>query len=92
MKITTSPLGIAMVTAEQPRLGLPGVGGPLPGQARRPAQMENGVDQAASISTRPGNPGPENHCSCGDDASDQKQGVSVANKFAADGVRLSSAI
>ena len=67
-----------------------GVGGPITGpSAATGAQMKNGVDQAATdINATGGILGQKIGVSYGDDASDPKQGVSVANKFAADGVKF----
>ena len=66
------------------------VGGPITGpSAATGAQMKNGVDQAAEdINTTGGILGQKITVSYGDDVSDPKQGVSVANKFAADGVKF----
>lgn len=67
-----------------------GMGGPITGpSAATGAQMKNGVDQAAAdINAAGGILGQKIVVSYGDDASDPKQGVSVANKFAADGVKF----
>ncbi|HXX25596.1 MAG TPA: branched-chain amino acid ABC transporter substrate-binding protein, partial [Pseudolabrys sp.] len=67
-----------------------GVGGPITGpSAATGAQMKNGVDQAAAdINAAGGMMGQKIQVSYGDDVSDPKQGVSVANKFAADGVKF----
>jgi branched-chain amino acid transport system substrate-binding protein len=67
-----------------------GVGGPITGpSAATGAQMKNGVDQAATdINAAGGILGQKIAVSYGDDVSDPKQGVSVANKFAADGVKF----
>ncbi|HEY6831377.1 MAG TPA: branched-chain amino acid ABC transporter substrate-binding protein [Pseudolabrys sp.] len=66
------------------------VGGPITGpSAATGAQMKNGVDQAAAdINAAGGIMGQKIVVSYGDDVSDPKQGVSVANKFAADGVKF----
>jgi branched-chain amino acid transport system substrate-binding protein len=66
-----------------------GVAGPITGpSAATGAQMKNGVDQAAAdINAAGGILGQKIAVSYGDDVSDPKQGVSVANKFAADGVK-----
>ena len=66
------------------------VGGPITGpSAATGAQMKNGVDQAAAdINAAGGILGQKIIVSYGDDGSDPKQGVSVANKFAADGVKF----
>ena len=53
------------------------------------AQLKNGFDQAVEdINAKGGIQGQKIVTSYGDDVSDPKQGVSVANKFAADGVKL----
>src|SRR6201996_4279891 len=67
-----------------------GVGGPIPGaNAATGAQMKNGVDQAAAdINAAGGILGQKIVIEYGDDVSDPKQGVSVANKFAGDGVKF----
>ena len=66
------------------------VGGPITGpSAATGAQMKNGVDQAAAdINAAGGILGQKITVSYGDDVSDPKQGVSVANKFSADGVKF----
>jgi branched-chain amino acid transport system substrate-binding protein len=63
-----------------------GVGGPITGpNAATGAQMKNGVEQAAAdLKTILGQ---KITVEYGDDVSDPKQGVSVANNFAADGVK-----
>ena len=67
-----------------------GVGGPITGpSAATGAQMKNGVDQAAKdINAAGGILSQKITVEYGDDVSDPKQGVSVANKFAADGVKF----
>ena len=67
-----------------------GVGGPITGpSAATGAQMKNGVDQAAKdINAAGGILSQKIAVEYGDDVSDPKQGVSVANKFAADGVKF----
>jgi branched-chain amino acid transport system substrate-binding protein len=67
-----------------------GMGGPITGpSAATGAQMKNGVDQAAAdINAAGGIMGQKIIVSYGDDASKPEQGVSVANKFAADGVKF----
>ncbi len=64
-----------------------GVGGPITGpNAATGAQMKNGVEQAAAdLKTILGQ---KITAEYGDDVSDPKQGVSVANNFAADGVKF----
>jgi branched-chain amino acid transport system substrate-binding protein len=84
-------LSIAMVTAGTAAAQVKfGVGGPITGpSAATGAQMKNGVDQAATdINAAGGILGQKIAVTYGDDASDPKQGVSVANKFAADGVKF----
>jgi branched-chain amino acid transport system substrate-binding protein len=67
-----------------------GVAGPITGpSAATGAQMKNGVDQAAAdLNAAGGMMGQKISVEYGDDVSDPKQGVSVANKFAADGVKF----
>src|SRR5579863_4709610 len=67
-----------------------GVAGPITGaNAATGAQMKNGVDQAAAdINKAGGILGKKITVEYGDDVSDPKQGVSVANDFAADGVKF----
>ena len=92
-KITTFglALGIAIATAGAATAQVKfGVGGPITGpSAATGAQTKNGVDQAAAdINAAGGILGQKISVSYGDDVSDPKQGVSVANKFAADGVKF----
>src|SRR6478752_8580380 len=92
-KITTFglALGIAIATAGAATAQVKfGVGGPITGpSAATGAQMKNGVDQAvADINAAGGILGQKISVSFGDDVSDPKQGVSVANKFSADGVKF----
>src|SRR6218665_1004042 len=67
-----------------------GVGGPLTGpNAAFGAQLQKGAEQAAAdINAAGGINGEKIKIVLGDDVSDPKQGVSVANKFAADGVKF----
>ena len=67
-----------------------GVGGPFTGgSASFGAQMKNGTEQAvADINAAGGIQGQKITLAFGDDVSDPKQGVSVANKFSADGVKF----
>ena len=84
-------LGIAMATAGTAAAEVKiAVGGPITGpSAATGAQMKNGVDQAAAdINAAGGILGQKITVSYGDDVSDPKQGVSVANKFSADGVKF----
>jgi branched-chain amino acid transport system substrate-binding protein len=67
-----------------------GMAGPITGpSAATGAQMKNGVAQAATdINAKGGILGRKIAVEYGDDVSDPKQGVSVANKFAGDGVKF----
>src|SRR5262245_25353441 len=67
-----------------------GVGGPITGgSAAFGAQIKNGVEQAVEdINAAGGILGQKLVVVTGDDRADPKEGVSVANKFAADGVRF----
>ena len=67
-----------------------GVAGPLTGpNAAFGAQLKNGTDQAVEdVNAAGGIMGQKIAVSYGDDVSDPKQGVSVANKFAGDGVKF----
>jgi branched-chain amino acid transport system substrate-binding protein len=67
-----------------------GVGGPLTGpNAAFGAQLKYGAEVAAAdINAASGILGQQIALSFGDDVSDPKQGVSVANKFVADGIKL----
>jgi branched-chain amino acid transport system substrate-binding protein len=90
-KITTLGFALAMATAGTAAAQVKfGVGGPITGpSAATGAQMKNGVDQAAiDINAAGGILGQKIAVSYGDDVSDPKQGVSVANKFSADGVKF----
>jgi branched-chain amino acid transport system substrate-binding protein len=67
-----------------------GMGGPITGpNAATGAQMKNGVQQAVDdINAAGGILGKKITVEIGDDVSDPKQGVSVANHFVADGVKF----
>ncbi|MGH7246542.1 MAG: branched-chain amino acid ABC transporter substrate-binding protein [Pseudomonadota bacterium] len=67
-----------------------GVAGPITGpNAATGAQMKNGVEQAAEdLNAAGGILGRKIAVEYGDDQSDPKQGVSVANNFVADGVKF----
>ncbi|MGX5664798.1 branched-chain amino acid ABC transporter substrate-binding protein [Rhizobium daejeonense] len=67
-----------------------GVGGPLTGpNAAFGAQLQKGAEQAAAdINAAGGINGEQIKIVLGDDVSDPKQGISVANKFVADGVKF----
>lgn len=66
-----------------------GVAGPLTGpNAAFGAQLQKGAEQAiADINAAGGIKGEKLKIELGDDVSDPKQGISVANKFVADGVK-----
>jgi branched-chain amino acid transport system substrate-binding protein len=84
-------LGFAFALAETASAQVKfGVGGPITGpNAATGAQMKNGVEQAAAdINAAGGILGNKLTVEFGDDVSDPKQGVSVANNFAADGVKF----
>ena len=78
-------LAIAGPAAAQVKLG---VGGPITGSAAAfGAQLKMGVEQAVEdINAAGGVNGKKLSVQVGDDASDPKQGISVANKFVGDGV------
>jgi branched-chain amino acid transport system substrate-binding protein len=67
-----------------------GIGGPITGsEAAFGAQLKNGAEQAiADINEAGGILGKKISISYGDDVADPKQGVSVANNFAAAGVKF----
>ncbi|HZE46128.1 MAG TPA: ABC transporter substrate-binding protein, partial [Xanthobacteraceae bacterium] len=67
-----------------------GVGGPITGpNASFGAQIKNGTEQAvADINASGGILGQKIALESGDDVSDPKQGVSIANKFAGNGVKF----
>src|ERR1700710_2968848 len=92
-KVTTLGLALGLaiaVTGTASAQIKMGVAGPLTGpNAAFGAQLKNGTDQAvADINAAGGIMGQKIIVSYGDDVSDPKQGVSVANKFAADGVKF----
>jgi len=92
---TVSKLGLAlglvigMAGAAQAQVKM-GVAGPITGpNAAFGAQLKNGTEQAvADINAAGGIMGQKITLTSGDDVSDPKQGVSVANKFVADGVKF----
>ncbi len=92
-RITTLGLAlgaaIAFAGTAQAQLKM-GVAGPLTGpNAAFGAQLKNGTDQAvADINAAGGIMGQKITVGYGDDVSDPKQGVSVANKFVGDGVKF----
>ncbi|NNM72883.1 branched-chain amino acid ABC transporter substrate-binding protein [Enterovirga aerilata] len=80
--------GLAVSGAAQAQIKL-GVAGPITGpNAAFGAQLKNGAEQAVEdINAKGGVMGQKIALQVGDDVSDPKQGVSIANKFAADGVK-----
>jgi len=85
----TAGLAIAATTGAQAEVKL-AVGGPITGgSAAFGAQLRNGVEQAVEdINAAGGILGQKLVISLGDDRADPKEGVSTANKFAADGVKF----
>jgi branched-chain amino acid transport system substrate-binding protein len=84
-------LGAALVFAGSAQAQIKmGVAGPLTGpNAAFGAQLKNGTDQAVEdINAAGGILKQKITVSYGDDVSDPKQGVSVANKFVADGIKF----
>lgn len=81
--------GLAYAGAAQAQIKF-GVAGPITGpNAAFGAQLVNGVEQAvADINAAGGILGQKVELLKGDDVSDPKQGVSVANKFVGDGVKF----
>src|SRR6476661_1277679 len=92
-RITTLGLAlgaaIAFAGSAQAQIKM-GVAGPLTGpNAAFGAQLKNGTDQAVEDNNAAGGiMGQKITLSYGDDVSDPKQGVSIANKFAGDGVKF----
>src|SRR5258708_14253962 len=82
-------LAIAATNYAQAEIKL-AVGGPITGgSAAFGAQLKNGVEQAvADVNAAGGILGQKVVVSIGDDRADPKEGVSTANKFAADGVKF----
>lgn len=80
-------LGLAAAAHAQVKLGM---AGPITGpSAATGAQMKNGVEQAVEdINAAGGILGQRIQIFVGDDASDPRQGVNVANKMVADGVKF----
>ena len=81
-------LGVAFASAANAQIKI-GVAGPITGpNAAFGAQLKNGTEQAVEdINAAGGVMGQKLVLSVGDDVSDPKQGVSVANKFAAEGIK-----
>jgi branched-chain amino acid transport system substrate-binding protein len=92
-KLTTLGLalgfGLALAGTAQAQIKL-GVAGPITGpNAAFGAQLKNGTEQAVEdINAAGGINGQKITVAIGDDVSDPKQGVSIANKFTADGVKF----
>jgi branched-chain amino acid transport system substrate-binding protein len=82
-------LGLAFSGAASAQIKL-GVAGPITGpNATFGAQLKNGVEQAVEdLNAKGGINGQKVQVVVGDDVSDPKQGVSVANKFASEGVKM----
>jgi branched-chain amino acid transport system substrate-binding protein len=82
-------LAVALSGAAQAQVKF-AVAGPLTGSnAAFGAQLKNGFDQAvADINAAGGILGQKIASSTGDDVGDPKQGVSIANKFSAEGVKF----
>jgi branched-chain amino acid transport system substrate-binding protein len=82
-------LGLALSSAAHAQIKI-GVAGPVTGpNAAFGAQLKNGAEQAVEdINAAGGINGQKLQIVVGDDVSDPKQGVSVANKFAAEGVKM----
>lgn len=82
-------LGLLLAGSAQAQVKI-GLAAPLTGNsAAFGAQFRNGATQAVEdINAAGGVKGKKIELSIGDDASDPKQGVSVANKFASDGVTM----
>src|SRR5499427_3293030 len=82
-------LATAFATTAQAQVKF-GVGAPITGgSAAFGAQIKNGVEQAIEdINAAGGILGQKLTLEVGDDRADPKEGVSVANKFAADGVKF----
>lgn len=81
-------LGLAFATAANAQIKI-GVAGPITGpNAAFGSQLRQGAEQAIEdINAKGGVKGQKLQAVIGDDVSDPKQGVSVANKFAAEGVK-----
>jgi branched-chain amino acid transport system substrate-binding protein len=84
----TLGLGLALALPAQAQIRI-GVAGPITGpNASFGAQLRNGVEQAVEdINAAGGILGQRLVLSVGDDVSDPRQGVSVANKFVGDGIK-----
>jgi branched-chain amino acid transport system substrate-binding protein len=84
-----APFAVLGATSASAQLKV-GVAGPITGgSAAFGAQLKNGAEQAvADINAAGGILGQKIVLSIGDDRADPKEGVSVANKFVGDGVKL----
>src|SRR3712207_2275086 len=82
-------LGLAFAGGANAQIKM-GAGAPITGpNATFGAQLKNGVEQAVEdINAAGGILGQKIQVVIGDDVSDPKQGVSVANKFASEGVKM----
>lgn len=82
-------LAVAATSSAQAQIKI-GVAGPITGgSAAFGLQLKNGVEQAvADINAAGGINGQKIELFVGDDRGDPKEGVSVANKFAAEGVKF----
>ena len=82
-------LGFALAGTASAQVKM-GVAGPITGpNAAFGAQLKNGAQQAVDdINAAGGMNGQKITLELGDDVSDPKQGVSVANKFVGDGVKF----
>jgi len=89
LKAIPVALSLWLATAAQAQIKI-GVAGPITGaNAAFGAQLNQGVQQAAEdINKAGGILGQKIEVEPGDDVSDPKQGVSVANKFVGDGVKF----
>jgi branched-chain amino acid transport system substrate-binding protein len=92
-KVTTLSLALGLaiaVTGTASAQIKMGVAGPITGpNAAYGSQLKNGAEQAVKdINAAGGILGQQVSLQAGDDVSDPKQGVSVANKFAGDGVKF----
>jgi branched-chain amino acid transport system substrate-binding protein len=91
MTVLSLALGFAVASASTAVAQIKmGVAGPITGpNAAFGAQLKNGTDMAvADVNAAGGILGQKIALSYGDDVSDPKQGVSVANKFAGDGIKF----
>ncbi|RYC23259.1 branched-chain amino acid ABC transporter substrate-binding protein [Ciceribacter ferrooxidans] len=87
---TASLMAMIMIAGGARAEILVGIGAPITGaNAAFGAQMQRGAEQAAAdINANGGINGEQIKIVLGDDVADPKQGISVANKFVADGVKF----